>query len=108
MSVSIFSAMPLGALLRRHKNLAGLMVHGRRVGTPGFAQLLRTPTRASPYTLRLYYPDGSTALAPFGDWRVCAEWLAKRHSWGRLRVSGLPEFVGRYDAIMDSRAGEKP
>lgn len=82
-----------GAIIARSKNLRGLLDHARRV-PPVSARLVRF-SYDGPYQLRVKFSNGSYAIAPFADWRVAADWIKARRSWGRIDVDGLPEFVER-------------
>ena len=89
-----------GAIVRRSRNLRGLLEHARRV-VPVSARLERLHSSGPDtgfYRLCVRFHNGDIAVSPFSDWRVAADWCRSRRSWGRLAFEGLPDFVERADA----------
>ena len=89
-----------GGVIARSRNLRGLLDRARRV-PPVSARLERLHTSglfSGAFRLQVRFSDGSIAVSPFDDWRVAADWIKSRRSWGRIGVEGLPEFVERVAA----------
>lgn len=97
-----------GETIRRSRNLRGILDHARRVPVSG--AVLQSVNRAmipelremcnksygAKYLLTVKYDNGDRGYSPFQDWRVCADWLAARRSWGPFAVTGPVEFRTRY------------
>lgn len=98
---------PSGSFLMESKNLRALLRYARRSPVVSFHLVRDVSPRvecAQPYAVQVFYQDGARGLARFVDWRVAADFLAARRSWGRVQARGLPEFVARYESTMERRA----
>lgn len=103
-----------GKVIRRSRNLRGLLDHARRVEVASVAVLLM-PDRPGYYDYRVGYVNGDKAGAVFADWRVAADFTAARRSWrshkpatgGPRRAleveSDVPGFMARYEANLAPR-----
>ena len=78
-----------GKVVRRSRNLRGILDHGRAAGIQSATGELLPHGRGR---LRVRFGDGSTAEAQFASFTVLEHWLHSRRSWsGCRRISdGAP------------------
>lgn len=95
MTVRIFA--PQGHQIRQSRNLRGLLDHARR-NVPQAAALYPHPKAPGFSLLIVTFDNGDTCASKWADWRVCADWLAARRSWGLIALTGPLEWRERYDS----------
>jgi len=79
-----------GRVIRRSKNLRGILDHARREYVVE-ARVEHDPAdlplqRRDGYRVTFVYGNGDSAVAHFADWRVFIQWIHNRRSWGMQRV----------------------
>lgn len=111
MSVILNSA---GQVIRRSRNLRGLLDHARRSEVISVAVMLK-PERPGYYDYRVTFANGDSATDVFADWRVAADFTAARRTWAShtppaggprraLQVdSDVPGFLNRYAMLKAPR-----
>jgi len=96
-----------GAIVRRSRNLRGLLDHARTVApeaiiltdTDGqFLTSAEAGQEVRRYCVDVRFANGDYGRTFFADWRIAADWFRARRSWGTLPVHGDPRFIDRYNA----------
>jgi hypothetical protein len=96
MKVTIYTAS--GKAIRASKNLRGILDYARRSPVDS-VRLEPWPDEPGYYAVHFKFYDGANAVTKWADWRVCADWLRSRRSWGLIaesKLQGPIEFVDRY------------
>jgi hypothetical protein len=75
-----------GEVVRKSKNLRGILDHARRVGVKDAQAFYDhgTVTKGGGL-LRVEFGDGNMVYAAFADYAVLNRWLKARRSWGDVR-----------------------
>ena len=80
-----------GQVIRRSRNLRGILDHARRVGLDEACAYPRERGRG---LLCVAFADGSTCQTEFADYTVLCWWLQARRSWAGVRRIDGGDRVG--------------
>jgi hypothetical protein len=86
---------------RRSKNLRAVLEHARK----HVVTVVEVRQVGEYYGVAFHFEGGDTALTCWSDWRVLADWLKARRSWGPDRISLDFEADGILDRFRAASQG---